>query len=184
MLPFFLNAAYTENFTLPQGTVEVPKCVVQFQPWKGTPVKETFGGRPIISVNNEPMFAEVGVLMHLANSGWQARWLITKGRRNKEPLCLSQWIDDSYFKQQHHAIDNAGVARVLAAIAQANGNSYEGCWDIIAWMNNQLLLVMVKRNNKDFVTPAQNQWLSAALSIGLTEDNFLQVQWDFNPRCA
>lgn len=184
MLPFFLNAAYSEEFNLPQGIVEIPKCIVQFQPWKGTPVKETFGGRPILMVNDEPAFVEVAVMTHLCNSGWQVRWLITKGRKNREPLSLAEWKDASYFTQQHQPVDDTQVGKVLALVAKANGNTYQGCWDLLAWMNGQLIFVMVKRNNKDFVTTEQYKWLQAALSIGLTEDNFLLVQWDLNPRCA
>ncbi|HLP49611.1 MAG TPA: hypothetical protein VK154_01940 [Chitinophagales bacterium] len=184
MFPFFLNPAYSENFNLPNGIVEVPKCIVQFQPWMGAPVKDTFGGRPILKVNDEPMFAEVAVMTHLANSGWQVRWLITKGRRNREPLSIAQWKDESYLKQEHLPIDEPQVAKVLAAVARANNNGYEGCWDLLAWMNGQLIFVLVKRNNKDFVTPAQNAWLQAALSLGLADENFMYVQWDLNPRCA
>ena len=184
MYPKFLNPAYDEVFQLSEKDMEIPKCVVQFQKWKGAPLKESFGGMPVVSVEDKPMFAELAVMHHLNNEGWQTRWILTYNRRNKEPLYISAWKDDLYLNQKHEAIDDANIAEMMKRIAKLNNNSYEGCWDVLAWKQGRVLFAEAKRNNKDLESVAKNKWLAAALASGLTPDNFLLVQWDFNPRCA
>ena len=183
MYPNILNPAHSEIFQLENRTMEVPKCILKFQKWNGTPVKETFGGKPILTVDGEPMFAEMALASTFINDGWQARWLETTGRKYKEPMCIAQWEDNKYENQKHAPIEDENVARMLNAIVKRNNNSYAGCWDVIAWKDGQIIFAEAKRNSKDIIRQAQINWLSAALSLGLTPDNFLVVQWEFNPRC-
>ncbi len=183
MYPKSLDPAYTEEFVLETHTVEIPKCVIQFQKWNGPLFKDTFGHKPLVSVDGEPMFAEMAIRTHFINDGWQARWIQTYGRRNKEPICLSEWKDDSYANQTHDAIEDTALTNMLREIARLNNNSYAGCWDIVAWKQGQLVFAEAKRNNKDSIRQTQTNWLAAGLSFGLKPQNFLLVQWDFNPRC-
>lgn len=184
MYPKFLNPVYAEIFQLAQREIEIPKCVVQFQKWKGASLKESFGGMPVVSVEDKPMFAEEAIMQHLINEGWQTRWILTINRRHKEPIYISEWKDDLYLNQKHETIADANVVEMMKQIAKLDNNSYEGCWDVLAWKENRILFVEAKRNNKDLASVTKNKWLTAALASGLTADNFLLVQWDFNPRCA
>ena len=183
MYPHFLNPAYSEVFNLESKAIEVPKCIIQFQKWNGTPVKETFGGKPIVSVDGKPMFAEMAIMTLFINDGWQARWVETYGRRNKEAICLTEWKDDKYANQKHEPINDEKTLETITGIAKLNNNSYSGCWDVLAWKNGMVIFAEAKRNNKDSIRANQNNWLAAALSFGLRPENFLLVQWDFNPRC-
>ena len=184
MYPYFLNPDYTEEFRLQKGLIEIPRCRVQFQPWLGEPVKNTFGGKPIVMTEGEPMFAEMAVLNHFVKFGWQARWLQMTGRLGKEPFFIGEWTDDSYANQKDEPIEDKGVMDMLVRIADLNNRTYAGCWDILSWKDGNVVFTRVKRNNKDVITPAQIKWLAAGLAFSLTPDNFLLVQWDFNPRCA
>lgn len=182
MYPQFLNPAYSETFQINGADIEIPKCVVLFQKWNGIPVKETFGGKSILTVDGKPMFAEMAVVTHFVNSGWQSRWLETYGRGNKEPISLAEWKDESYANQENNPIPHKGIQQMLVDIAKLNNNSYAGCWHALSWKDGTVIFAEAKRNNKDVFTPAQNRWLAAALKLGLTPANFLLVQWDFNPR--
>ncbi len=183
MYPKLLDPAHTEVFKLGNRTVEIPKCIIQFQKWNGIPVKETFGGKPIVSVDGKPMFAEMAIMTLFKNDGWQARWVETYGRRNIEPICMAEWKDDKYANQKHELINEEKVLETITGIAKLNNNSYSGCWDVLAWKNGAVIFAEAKRNNKDSIRATQNKWLEAGLSFGLQPENFLLVQWDFNPRC-
>jgi hypothetical protein len=70
----------------------------------------------------------------------------------------------------------------LNEIATANSNSYSGCWDVVAWQNERLLFVELKRFRHDNIRSTQIRWLEAGLDSGLTLDNFLVVEWVTNLR--
>jgi hypothetical protein len=182
MFPSQLNPAHSEVFQLEGREVEIPKCIIQFQKWEGASFKETFGGKPLVAIAGKPMFAELAILTHFLNSGWQGRWTETYGRGNKEPIYLSAWKDNTYSNQTNDPITDLRILEMIAAIHKAICNSYIGCWDVLCWKGGKLIMAEAIRNNRDVVGKAQKKWLAAALSIGLRPENFLIVQWDFHPR--
>lgn len=181
MYPKYLDPAYSEVFQLENKTVEIPKCILQFQHWSGARLKESFGGKPIVSLGNQPMFAELAIMTHFINSGWQARWVETYGRGNQLPVFLSEWKDEPYANQKHEPIEDKWVLDTMSGIAKLNKNSYAGCWDVLAWKDKTIIFAESKRNNKDYIRPSQNKWLATGLAFGLKPDKFLLVQWDYNP---
>ena len=178
MYPPFLQPTLTETFVINDTHIEIPKCLVQFDPWTGTPINETFGGKPLLSVDNTPMFAELAIMTAFIKDGWQARWVETYGKSNKEPIFLTEWKDDSYKNQVHQPITDKDVLALLALIAQQNHDSYSGCWDVLAWNDGTIIFAESKRIKKDSIRSTQTNWLMAGLKSGLTVDNFLVVQWD------
>jgi hypothetical protein len=178
MYPKFLQPANIELFPVDGKTIEIPKCIVTFDKWTGQPVKETFGGKPIVSVDGKPMFAELAIRAHFIKDGWQARWIETYGKNNKEPFCLTEWKDDKYKNQIHTPIADKGILNLLAEIAIQNGGSYSGCWDVLGWKNERIIFAESKRTKKDSIRTTQTNWLAAGLRHGLNADNFLVVQWD------
>lgn len=179
MYPKTLRPTELEIFEIDGKTIEIPKCILILDKWSGEPVKETFGGKPIVSFGNKPMFAELAIMNHFVNDGWEARWIETYGKGKNEPIYLREWKDDKYINQQHSRIENKEVKLILAGIAKNNYDSYSGCWDILGWKEGKVLFAESKRNKKDKVRESQNKWLGAALKYGLTADDFLIVQWDF-----
>jgi len=178
MYPQFLTPTDIELFSINSQIVEIPKCIVAFSKWTGEPVKETFGGKPIVSFDSKPMFAEVAIITSFRNDGWDARWVETYGRRSKEPICLSEWKDDKYKNQIHTPIEDKEITKQLADIAKINSNSYSGCWDVMAWKGDRIIFAESKRAKKDSIRVSQNNWLASGLKYGLQPVNFMIVQWD------
>lgn len=180
MFPELLMPTDVEVFDIENEKIEIPKCIIEFEKWIGQPVKETFGGKPIVCINEQPMFAELAIMKQFILSGWEARWIETYGKSNKEPICLSTWKDDKYKNQIHNPINDKRVLEILSGIAICNNNSYSGCWDVLGWNNNEVVFAESKRVKKDKIRQTQINWLSAGLKSGLKPKNFLVVQWDIN----
>jgi hypothetical protein len=81
----------SEAFTFDNRVVEVTKCRVLFNLWQGNPITNTFGGKPLIGVNGKPMFAELAIMHLFLEDGWDARWLESYGRGQRNIVCLAEW---------------------------------------------------------------------------------------------
>src|SRR5690606_22118076 len=145
------------------SVVEIPKCLAGFKKWEGTPVKETFGGKAVINLNGKPMFAEIAIMNLFLQNGWEARWVSTYGRANKEPKLLANWKDDKYNTQIHAEISDHKIAGLLAGIAKENNGSFSGCWDVLAWKDKKVIFAESKRKQKDKIRQTQVNWLNAGL---------------------
>lgn len=176
MLPKFLEPTGIEPFKIDGKTIDIPKCKVTFDKWSGKPVKETFGGKPILNVSGRPMFAELAIMTYFQNDGWQTRWVETYGK--KEPICLTEWKDDKYKNQVHVPFQDVAIVKLLADIAKLNNDTYSGCWDVVASKRDKLVFAESKRASKDSIRATQVNWLSAGLKYGLHPNNFIVVQWD------
>jgi hypothetical protein len=179
MYPEFFIPSGSESFHFEDELFEIPKCVIEFEKWKGEPVKETFGGKPIVSMDNKPMFAELAIMNHFKKSGWSSRWIETYGKAYNQPIFLSDWKDDKYKNQVHDSISDKNISGVLAGVAKMNNSSYSGCWDVIGWQKDRIIFAESKRIKKDSIRKTQTNWLIAGLKSGLKTNNFLVVQWDF-----
>jgi hypothetical protein len=179
MYPTSLLPSDIEIFNLEDQTIEIPKCKVLLDRWNGNEVKETFGGKAIVSFENEPMFAELAILNLFLKEKWQSRWIETYGRGNMDPFYLTAWKDEKYKSQINVPIEDIKIQNLLDAIAKENGNTYAGCWDVFAWKNDDIIFAESKRAKKDRIRDTQIKWLDAAFKCGLSEKNFLVVQWDF-----
>ena len=177
-LPLDLIPKAVENIAVQNLFIEIPRCTINLIKWDGEPIHDTFGGKPLVSVENKPMFAELAIMTLFANDNWDTRWIEVYGKST--PVFLSEWKDDKYKNQIHHPFDNKDPETLLQDIASKNRNSYSGCWDILAFKDNNIVFAECKRRNRDKIRPSQINWLSAGLNSGLTKDNFLVVEWDMN----
>lgn len=177
MYPELLNPTDIETFHLERNKIQVPKCVIRFDRWTGEPIKETFGGKPLVCMNNKPMFAELAIMTCFKMSGWESRWIETYGKNKNRPICLSEWKDDKFKNQTENPIEDKNILEMLSGIASHNNDSYSGCWDVIGWNADRIVFAESKRMNKDKIRQTQIDWLSAGLKFGLTPENFLVVQW-------
>lgn len=180
--PSLLKPTDVQMFVLDNRTLEVPKTIITFKQWKGVPIN-TFGGKPLIDFDGKPVFAELAIMKLFIISGWQARWIETYGASDKTPFHFSDWIDGNLSEQVRDTIEDNNILNTLNAISVINsnkyGNSYSGCWDVLGWLNGQIIFAECKRSKKDAVRKTQNSWLSSAIMHGLKPDNFLVVEWDF-----
>lgn len=160
-------------------SVPIPERNMLFRRWSGVPINHTFGNKGLIDIDGKPMFAELAIAETMKRDGYETRWVEVYGRGNKEPIYLTQWKDAPYKDQVNVPIQERWITDTLAGIAKLNNNSYKGCWDVIAWRNDKLLFVESKRKKRDSVRGSQIAWLEACLKYGLTPENFLILQWDF-----
>ncbi len=177
MYPKIFQPKYLEPFSINNETLLVPKCIVTFEKWTGKPIAETFGGKPLVYIENRPMFAELAIITKFINAGWNARWIETYGKHSG-PIFLTDWKDDKYRNQINVPIADKNILTLLANIAKLNGNSYSGCWDSLAWKEDQIVFAESKRRKRDSIRTTQTNWLSAGLQYGLNLENFLIVEWD------
>ena len=115
--PSLLNPTDIETFILNGKPVEIPKLIVCFKEWKGTPISNTFGGKPLIDFNGKPMFAELTIMKLFIISGWQARWIETYGASDKRPYHFSNWIDDKLTGQPVDMIQDIHILELLNAVS-------------------------------------------------------------------
>jgi hypothetical protein len=53
------------------------------------------------------------------------------------------------------------------------------CWDIVAWLNKEILFCESKRSGHDSIRDSQLAWLEAALNEGMGVSQFLIVEWSY-----
>ena len=179
LYPSLLRPNTTEAITSNGHVVVIPKVELRFRRWEGTLLNNTFGNKPLIDFGGRPVFAELCLYELLLLSGWQARWVETYGAGAMTPNHFTRWTDVGLAKQQHEPIQDPMVLDLLAKIAQANGNTFAGCWDVVGWQGETVLFAELKRYKKDRLRPTQPRWLEAGLQVGMQPANFLLVEWDF-----
>lgn len=168
-------------FEIEGEEIQVPKSNVLFEKWAGNPIENTFGGKTLLNVNNKPSFAELAIVDLFVKEGWEARWICTYGRGKQNPLFLKEWKDENLKNQENSPIEEVWVMDLLNKIALLNNNSFSGCWDVIAWKEDKIIFVESKRLKKDSIRQTQINWLEAGLKCGLSETNFLVMQWNVAP---
>ena len=158
----------TEKIVLPSGrTAHIPKCETSFKPWRGKPIKDTFGNKALLTFTGKRLFAELVALRMLEQEGWHGVWV------------------DSYFRKYRTGIpeltEPTSLPRrqeaLLEKIRQKAG-CRGGCFDVFAWRGKKYRFVELKRRGKDRIRPTQKRWLEAARHCGLKSSNFLIVEWD------
>jgi hypothetical protein len=176
--PGDLQPSTTEALTLPSGSIVwVPKATPVFMSWQGPPMANTFGGKPALDSFGSPCFAEIVILRRFAQAGWSGRWVETYGAPSMRPRFLTDWAADGLKSAITEAIAEPRVTTLLDAVARANGHTYSGCWDVVAWKGDRVVFVEAKQRNMDRIRSSQLRWIAAALEQGLSEEAFLMVEW-------
>lgn len=141
----------------------------RFRQWSGAPIKDTYGGKPMLDSEGTPKFAELAVIPVIKKQGFSgAAWVDSYRRcfRDAMPPATCHLPED--------------VKAVYDRIALLNGNPWSGCWDVIAWNSEGgVSFVECKRKGKDRMQPSQWKWRASALKAGLQPANFLLCQWEF-----
>lgn len=179
MFPHELQATDLLSLALPQGTIAVPICRPRFAAYTGFEHASTFGGKGLIAVDGRPQFAEVAILRHFEEAGWDGRWVETYPHR-KNPRLWTEWNAAGLNAQTHVPIDAGWVNAKLQAIAAANGGYFSGCWDVVAWKGNRLVFAESKKAKRDRLRETQLRWVEAALRCGCAVEDFLVVEWSSN----
>lgn len=171
-----------ETFSLSSGDkIEVPKFTLQFKKWDGEKLLYTLGGKAVLEVAGKPQFAELAIADFFKQHGFDTRWAETYGQGGDLPLFLSEWQNKPLKDQASHPIDEAWITEMLKDIANLNGESFSGCWDVIAWKDKQLYFIESKRRKKDSLRDTQRHWINSAMRYGLAPENFIVIEWDEAP---
>ncbi|MFH1542897.1 MAG: VRR-NUC domain-containing protein [bacterium] len=166
-LPFMIVQA--EEIPLSTGEIfNCPKANMYYHEWAGTPLKDTYGGKTVLDIEGEPLFAELAILKLIKDDGWDGVWV------------------DNYRKTFRNVLPEKGGSvsipanyeKVINAIKEING-TLNGCWDLFAWKGNKLLFVESKRFKKDKLRDTQVKWLESALKSNF-EIEYLIVEWDLD----
>ncbi len=180
MFPPTLQPTDHLPLTLGGHTHLIPLCRPTFTAAPHTDGVDTFGGKDLLLVDGRPQFAEVAILRAFQAAGWQGRWLETYGKGKMTPGLWNAWHPAGPRAQEHLPIAEAWVNERLHAIAAANGNTFSGCWDVVAWKNDRLVFAESKKQKKDRMRGTQLRWLEAALRCGCSVEDFLVVEWELD----
>jgi hypothetical protein len=178
LLPSELLPITTDLFSLSDGRVlGVPKKSPTFSPWSGDPLPYTFGGKAVLECRGAPWFAELVILRRLVAAGWSARWVVTYGAAAMRSRLLTTWSRGGLWVQAHEPISDPSIQAELDTVALANGGTYSGCWDVVAWQDGRLRFVESKRKAHDRIRATQRRWFAAAMGAGVPLESFLVVEW-------
>jgi len=177
--PEIFQPSEVEVVKVGRRNVEVSKVVCQFVEWTGKEPKESFGGKPFVELHDKPMFAELAIMKMFEDEDWNAKWIETYARPSLEPAMLSDWTDDAFENQVDDPITDDRILDLLGAISSENGDTYAGCWDVLAWQGEQVVFAEAKHGGHDSLQDTQIKWLKSSLKAGLKPGNFLIIEWSF-----
>ena len=124
----------TEIVVLPSGkTVHIPKCKTIFKLWRGKRIKDTYGGKTLLTFRGKPLFAELVTLQLLEKEGWHGVWVYGSIpiAANTAPACQEFPISLVCLKSRGRSwkrFESALTARAVASTylfgAVTNGGSW------------------------------------------------------------
>ena len=177
MLPTQLTPTEVLHVPNGNGVLALPLCRVTLQAAVTDANVHTFGNKPLVWVDGRAQFAEVAVLRLFEEEGWQGRWVETYSYR-KHPRLWREWNAAGPSAQAHVPIEEGWVNERLHAIAAVNGNSFSGCWDVVAWRNERLVFAESKKSGKDKLRNTQLHWVESARRCGVGTEDLLVVEWE------
>jgi hypothetical protein len=180
MEDLFLDLEKRKHVALRRFHMDFNTCgePIQFAP------DRFWSAKPLVQVEKQALFAEVALLSLFRKSGWEGVWADGSHRK----------YFDKMPNQSKGVSLTTYVNKMLTRIAEANGQSRTGCWDVILWSHRTLLFVAVAGTQtrecrpsapsglerpRAAVSEARARWLDAALRTGLSAGQFVVVQWDY-----
>jgi hypothetical protein len=168
--PALLTPTTTERVLLPSGREEaLPKATPRFRKWTGEFPWSTYGGKPILDLGGEPLYAEFVILRLLEAEGWTGVW-VNHVHRGRFP---TRWTPSPI------RIMPPGELLDLLDRIYARSGKRSGTFDILAWSGENALFAEAKHGGKDALRPSQRAWIEAALDEGVPLESLLVVEWGF-----
>ncbi len=130
----------------------------------------SWAAKPLVMLEKQALFPEIACLMLFRRAGWDGVWADPVHRR---------YFDKMPTQSKGVSLD-VYVNQVIGRIAENNGKSKAGCWDIILWQHRTLLFVAVApEDGRPGPGDAESRWLAAGLRTGLSESQFAFVRWGY-----
>jgi hypothetical protein len=158
-----------EIFTTNEGNqISLEKYHFVFDEWTKPHNFDTYNRKPLLELDKEPLFAELLFLRLLEKEGYKGVWVDTY--RNKFwqrlphfsfPVIIDKKIEDIYNR-----------------IYNLKGGKKSGCFDVIAYRENEFIFAELKRKKKDEIQESQIEWLNTAMKIENNNFKFLLVEWE------
>jgi len=154
------------RYDIGERQVSIPLCFHRFEPWPGSPIGYTYGGKTVLDANGERVFAELAILRLVQESGWEGVWIDTFSKR------LRQFMPP-------HSLDHLPPhAQSFLDRANAGREWPAGCPDVFAWNEGRYLFAEAKWKNKDRIGKKQKAWVESALDSGVPLECLQIFQWD------
>ena len=169
-IPARLAPTTAERVLLPSGREEaLPKATPRFPRWTGEFPWSTYGGKPILDLRGEPLYAEFVILRLLEAEGWSGVWV---NHVNRGPF-PTRWTPSPV-----KVFPPRNLLDLLDRIYARSGKR-SGAFDILAWKGDSVLFAEAKHVGKDALRPSQKAWIEAALDEGVPLESLLVVEWGF-----
>jgi hypothetical protein len=145
---------------------------VSFTPCMERPtigMDRVYSAKQLVLVDKQATFPEIALLGLFQRHGWHGAWSDTPHRKyfdrmpnQSKGISLDTWANQT-----------------VARIAENNGKSKAGCWDLILWSERRVVFVtVIPAGGGRGLGDAQVRWMTAALRTGLSAGEFVLVEWD------
>jgi hypothetical protein len=146
----------------------VPIRSVTLNVWSGGPVQDSYGNKPLVDWNREPLFAELAILQSFQQLGWSGVWV--DSFRKKYRMGLPELTAPVLLPNEQQELLNR---------IRGNPGWPSGCWDLVIWKGEETRFIELKNRGKDRLRQSQIDWLGKALNAGLRTEQFLIIEWTF-----
>lgn len=161
-------AITTETLSTESGEVILlDKYNFVFKAWDDNHNFDTYGGKKILKLDNEPLFAELLILRLLEKQGFKGVWVDTY--RNKFWQRLPHLSFPVFLDRK--------LTEIYEKIYEQKGGRKSGCFDVIAYKDNRFVFVELKKKKEDKIRQSQIEWLKIALNQDLDNPIFFIAEW-------
>jgi len=129
--------------------------------------------------NGNATFAELLVSDRLRTLGWDCVWYSAFGDK-----IIKSWPADAAEPQCTHFPEATlkvlrEISTTRQALIGAKKATFSGIPDVIAWRENDLLMIECKHAKKDHVRRTQAEWFHCALRAGVMVNQLGIYEWKF-----
>jgi len=152
--------------------IELPISRPKFKLWKGERIFD-YGGKPLLDYRGKACFAELLIAKLLIDNGLDAVWIETYGGTH-----YLRSMPNSCNLQSEHISIPQDKEDLLKKIWKEGKTT--ACFDVLAWdRDDNIIFLEAKHFKKDKLTQPQLKFIRGALDCGISPENFLIVEWDF-----
>jgi hypothetical protein len=131
---------------------------------------EGYAAHPQVTHERDALFPELALLSLFQKEGWDGAWADTAHRK---------FFTIMPNKSKGITLD-ARVNQTLARISGASAAGRCECWSLVLWQGKtQLFIEMLESAADGSFRRGRLEWLRAALRCGLSQNQFIVVEWSY-----
>lgn len=152
--------------------IELPISRPKFKLWSGERIFD-YGGKPLLDYKGRACFAELLITNLLIDNELDAVWIETYGGTHYLRSMPNGWN----LRSEHISIPQDKEDLLKKIWKQSKTTA---CFDVLAWdHNDNIIFIEAKQFKKDKLTQPQLKFVKGALDCGISPDNLLIVEWNF-----